>query len=117
MSEEYVSFPADLSGLEAAQSDMENVERVDQEAAEGKCGGLKTAMANNRGPVNDCNNVSYEEAKRIGDVAAAKCNALIQQSCSSLGCRVGQTQTPIWRFSCSNNMYNAMVAVKYTCTE
>lgn len=117
MSEEFFSFPADLSGLEAAESDMEDIERVDEEAGEGDCGGWRTAMANNRGPVKDCNNVSYEEAKRIGDVAASKCTALMHQSCSSLGCRVGQTQPPTWRFYCCNNMYNAMVAVKYTCVK
>jgi hypothetical protein len=103
--------------LEAAEGDFEDMEKVDEDAGEGGCGGLHHAMANNRGPVKDCNNVSYPEAKRIGDMAAAKCNALIHQTCSRLGCRFGQAQKPFWKFYCSNNMYNAMVSIKFTCVK
>jgi hypothetical protein len=116
MSEEYVSFPDDLSQLEPAGDEIPETERVEREEERGKCGGWLTAMGDHAGPVKDCKNISYQEAKRIGDVAASKCNALIKKDCPS-GCKVTKKKPPIWKDSCSNNRYWISVAIKYFCSD
>ncbi len=81
-----------------------------------KCGVWYKYSASRTGLVNDCDNISNEEDKRVGERVANAVNSGVQSTCDSLGCPQKSFRNAEWSKSCSNRLLLISCEVEFKCT-
>jgi hypothetical protein len=114
-----VEFPADLKGLSQGEIPLQQADStfVDALPATLKCNIWIGWSGSRCGLVRDCENYTYEEAKRIGDRVSAAANEGVRAICSELNCPNIRIRNVKWSESCKNRLLCVSVKFEFMCAK
>lgn len=118
---EELKFPDSLSDLNTTSTEI-NVP-LDSSAINMQIKGLACntwlkGSGSRCGLVKDCDNPTYEEAKKIGDRLAASINKSTKEICKDLGCPKREFRKIKWtQGECKRRILCISVSYEFRCTE